>query len=1489
MDVATLGFQVDSSQLARANVELGKTPPAASRAEAAVDKLGASTGRARDQFGRFVGGTTQATTATGKMARQIEIDVKRIEQVATVAGRALLGFFGVQAGASVVMQIVAMADAYTNLNSKLRNVTSSEAQLIGVRQQLYGISQDTRQQMGATVDLYANLTRASDQLGLSERERLRITETVNKAMALGGQSAAAQEGALRQLSQALASGVLRGDEFNSIAEQAPIIMRLVADSLGVTTGELREMAAEGKVTAGILSGALLEGGIEVDRQFSNMDVTIGGAMTRLGNAVMMLVGQMMDSGGLKNAVVENIEVLTDLVEVLGFVDQSATRVRGSFATMLSNTFNVDGQGAIDKIFELDDQLKRLIDPAAAMKHAIGQAADEVGRLNKAAANQSPMLDAAEGAVRRLLAAGKGLASQVTTAAAETDKYTDKLDEERAMLGLTAAEKIIYKATQVAATKTTQTERDAIMASATALADMTQALEDASVAERLVTEGRREAAKADREREKSLQDLAERERAYTDLMADSAKQEREWLDARRQAKSEYEQSLQDLRDEAAVLGLVGDARESAIILLQAERMARQQTAVGVGQATAEYQKLLRALNDAQKAEDAARRYESIWEGAAQSMAEYLTGGAEDGVDGVMRIMDDLASQLQSYWAKQTIVIPLQQQMQGGGGGMAGLGQSLNTNSMYGAGGTGGTAGGWMSAAGSAYGGWEAAQEGNALGTVAGFTAAGAQIGGVYGAIIGAIVGVLVAVFKKVKPPDLRIGAAGYTRKPERSFDTAFGSMQVGVRGGVDENPFIDAVTQFDESIASVIRTFRDGDAQFEEVRQRLSTWSLDLRGTNNISGEAVLEARFGAILETFDDDIQTYVRGVDELDAQVQRLSDAAFIQAAAIQGDLLPGFTDLAAILEANRAEGEAITAVYERLRTASVVLTAALNYSETSIGLTGAAFIQFAADAAEAAGGVDRFASLVDAYFNTFYTAAERNSRNLDIARVNASGEFSDIGLDLGAFTGDGGAAAFRSRFESVMGALSAEALVEWYEAAQALGIVLDLQRQVNEANSSAAEVLTFDIEAARAYAGVVGNMHRQLFDATEASDYARAIAEIDSAYRGNVDALHAAAGAAGIASAREEDLALAMQVATVQRVRAMRQLESEARSLAQQLYSPLDALEREIAALQSQDNAAASIQRFGDAMGEAAQAASAAANLLLGDLSPLKDAQKLQVALAALERGEVSAEDVLRIGRRMYASGADYNALFAQVQGMAGRTTSGPSPFAGGATASVSREMQALLDQRDALQAEQERGQRFTQANQLAQMIADLAGARGESFESVAESLGFTFDQLAADLRLADSTAVTELLGVLQAESQSFAELYTRATFGEQMIVDAIYAAWGSQHHGGDPLLNPPPAPPPLDPPIEKEPSGAKAAQAAEAQAEDMAEIRELLGQVVERLGRLDAMVALQGLTAKAGQQTADELRGMSNAGLVMSTRAAGAESRTAAKPVIRTAAKS
>lgn len=237
-----------------------------------------------------------------------------------------------------------------------------------------------------------------------------------------------------------------------------------------------------------------------------------------------------------------------------------------------------------------------------------------------------------------------------------------------------------------------------------------------------------------------------------------------------------------------------------------------------------------------------------------------------------------------------------------------------------------------------------------------------------------------------------------------------------------------------------------------------------------------------------------------------------------------------------------------------------------------------------------------------------------------------------------------------------------------------------------------------------------------TYVDDFQAALANIQAQMQANMDQANALARAAGAEGAATEDLIRIHEYAAKQFAQALRQLEASAQDLAFNLgltnVGSYDAITAEIERLQGKlGDGAGAVRDFGSAMQTAAQRASDAINLLLGDLSPLNDQQKLQEALGGLRAGTVTQEQVLQIGRRLYASTDAYNQLFEMVQGMGGRTAAafsgggrGSSGASGGLSAAESKRLQELLEQQQQMQA----AMQLQQYQTLAQQIAEASMAR-------------------------------------------------------------------------------------------------------------------------------------------------------------------------------------
>ncbi|EGZ6269858.1 TPA: tape measure protein [Salmonella enterica subsp. enterica serovar Java] len=190
-----------------------------------------------------------------------------------------------------VQQVSQYADAWTTLNNKLANALSPSEQLVDVTERVFNITQQTRGSLDATASLYARLERATREYGTSADDLAKLTTIINQGFVVSGATAQEAENAIIQLSQGLASGALRGEEFNSVNEQGNRLIVALADSMGVGIGQMRQMAAAGKLTTDVVVNGLLSQGVTIGNEFANTTTTISQALQVAGNNITKFFGE----------------------------------------------------------------------------------------------------------------------------------------------------------------------------------------------------------------------------------------------------------------------------------------------------------------------------------------------------------------------------------------------------------------------------------------------------------------------------------------------------------------------------------------------------------------------------------------------------------------------------------------------------------------------------------------------------------------------------------------------------------------------------------------------------------------------------------------------------------------------------------------------------------------------------------------------------------------------------------------------------------------------------------------------------------------------------------------------------------------------------------------------------------------------------------------------------------------------------------------------
>jgi len=272
-----------------------------------ASKLGTLTLDLICRTGNFTQGMRDASNSANR-------ELGRIEQSTNGATKAIKGLAVAALGSFSIHQVIAYTDSYTNLQNRLKLVTNSQQELSTATQDTFNIAQATAQSWGSVVQVYQRFAENSSRLGITMQQTASLTDTVSKAISISGASAASAEAALMQFGQALASGVLRGEEFNSIVEQAPALLKAIATGLGVNIGELRKMAGEGQLTGDVVIKALNNAKTSVDNLFSKTDFTIAQSFTQLNDSVAKFVGEAGSGSGAAKTLASSIKMVADNIE-----------------------------------------------------------------------------------------------------------------------------------------------------------------------------------------------------------------------------------------------------------------------------------------------------------------------------------------------------------------------------------------------------------------------------------------------------------------------------------------------------------------------------------------------------------------------------------------------------------------------------------------------------------------------------------------------------------------------------------------------------------------------------------------------------------------------------------------------------------------------------------------------------------------------------------------------------------------------------------------------------------------------------------------------------------------------------------------------------------------------------------------------------------------------------------------------------------------------
>lgn len=286
-----------------------------------------------------------------RKVQQLNSELEQTDGKASAAAGGLGKIGSVLAGfatLSFAKSMLDTADAMQSINAQVRQVVSSEGEYLAIQRQLLDVANNTRASLESTANLYVSTSRALKDYGYTQQEILTFTEATNNAMAIGGVQAQQQAAALMQLSQALGSGVLQGDEFKSISEAAPILLDTIAEYMGKSRAEIKKLGSEGQLTADVIFKAISGASEKFGEQAAKMPMTMGQALTVFSNNWQSMVSKLLNDSGAMSGIAAVIKLIADNLNlvvpiVAGFAVAVAAAVAPTLAlnvALLANPFGI---------------------------------------------------------------------------------------------------------------------------------------------------------------------------------------------------------------------------------------------------------------------------------------------------------------------------------------------------------------------------------------------------------------------------------------------------------------------------------------------------------------------------------------------------------------------------------------------------------------------------------------------------------------------------------------------------------------------------------------------------------------------------------------------------------------------------------------------------------------------------------------------------------------------------------------------------------------------------------------------------------------------------------------------------------------------------------------------------------------------------------------------------------------------------------------------
>jgi len=267
-----------------------------------------------------------------------------------------------------IAEIIETSDAFKTLEARIKLATGEGAAFVTGFEGVKQIANETFSSIESTGELFSRISQAGEELGLAQAQVLEITRTINEAIQLSGGSAASADAAITQLIQGLQSGVVRGEEFNSIMEQAPRLAKAMADGLGVTRGELRALAQDGQLTSEVVINAVQSQSEAIANEFGTLPNTVGNALQEAKNKLFVFIGDMDKTVNQSSILADAISQIGDSLDDL---DPATTAALNQTFSQLIETVGLFYQRIVDTYRDINNLINAIAGGANDTNEQVG--------------------------------------------------------------------------------------------------------------------------------------------------------------------------------------------------------------------------------------------------------------------------------------------------------------------------------------------------------------------------------------------------------------------------------------------------------------------------------------------------------------------------------------------------------------------------------------------------------------------------------------------------------------------------------------------------------------------------------------------------------------------------------------------------------------------------------------------------------------------------------------------------------------------------------------------------------------------------------------------------------------------------------------------------------------------------------------------------------------------------------------------------------------